>query len=95
MPQRLARFLTGIVVLLALVYPADWALWRVRGMFDGNGGMSSVQVSQVTVASLKGNKEEYYSDGTQTVACSRSVFPQAGAGACWWVRRHAQIELRY
>jgi hypothetical protein len=25
------------------------------------------------------------------VACSRSIFPQAGSGACWWLRRHTVV----
>lgn len=96
MPKRLVRLITGFVLLLALVYPTDWAVWRLRAALDRSGGaMGSVLVSQVTVASLKGNKEEYYVDGTQTVACSKSVFPQAGSGACWWLRRHANVVVRY
>jgi hypothetical protein len=97
MPRRLARLLTGILLVVALVDPLDWAMWRLRAALDrsGNGAMGSVQVSQVTVASLKGNKEEYYTDATQPVACSRSVFPQAGGGACWWLQRHAHVVIRY
>jgi hypothetical protein len=57
--------------------------------------MGSVQVSHVTIAELKGNKEEYYPDGTDTTACSRSLFPQGGNSACWWLRRHPQITDRY
>jgi hypothetical protein len=89
MPQRLARLLMGLLLLIILPYPADWAIWQMRA-----APMGSVNVSQVTVASLKGNKEEYYSDGTQAVACSQSLFPQAGGGACWWVRRHPQVVVR-
>jgi hypothetical protein len=93
----MVRLVTGIVLAVVLAYPVDWMVWRVRAAIDrsGNGAMGSVEVSRMTVASLKGNKEEYYFDGTETVACSRSVFAQAGGGACWWVRRHPEIIVRY
>jgi len=46
------------------------------------------------VAPLKGNKEEYYYDGTGPVDCSRSLFPQGGNGACWWMTRHRVVYAR-
>jgi hypothetical protein len=91
--RRLVRSATVLAIAAVLLYPADWALWRVRVALGG--GMGSIQVSQVTIAELKGNKEEYYPDGTTTVACSRSLFPQGGGNACWWLRRHPEVEERY
>jgi hypothetical protein len=85
----LIRALVGMVVAVALVYLGDWGVWRVRvGM---GGGMGKVMVSRFVVAPLKGNKEEYYPDGRAEVDCSRSLFPQAGIGACWWVERHRVV----
>jgi hypothetical protein len=92
--MRLA--LKGLVWLLAVaavVYVGDWAVWRVR--VSRGGGVGSVVVSKVIIASLKGNKESYYDDGTETVSCSQSIFPQTGAGACWWVERHREVDERY
>jgi hypothetical protein len=83
------RALFGVVVVAALAYLADWGVWRVR--LAMGGGMGKVMVSRFVVASLKGNKEEYYFDGRAEVDCSRSVFPQTGMGACWWVARHPVI----
>jgi hypothetical protein len=82
----------GVVYLLAamaVVYLGDWAVWRVRVAMGG--GVEQVEVSRMVVASLKGNKEEYYPDGTEMVQCSESLFPQTGAGACWWVRGHRTV----
>ena len=76
------RVLLGLVVAAALVWPADWAVWRLRG-----GPMGSVEVTRFVVAPLKGGKEEYYPDGSEVVGCSVSGLPEAGVGACWWVRR--------
>jgi hypothetical protein len=82
----LGRTVAGLIVTLVVVYVSDWAVWRVR-VAEG-GGMGSVVVSNIVVLPLKNNKEEYDWGGTADVSCSRSIFPQAGSGACWWLRRH-------
>jgi hypothetical protein len=89
----LVRGAVTIFAIALLIYPADWLVWRVQTLLGG--GTGSAQVDRFTVAELKGNKEEYYPEGTDTVACSRSLFPQGGNGACWWLRRHPQIIDRY
>ncbi len=84
----------GWLLLAALAaYPVDWAVWRVRVAMGG--GMDTVDVNHYTVAELKANKEDWYIDGTVTVPCSKSLFPEAGSGACWWLRRHAEQITRY
>jgi hypothetical protein len=85
MGRWLGNALLWLAAAAAVLYIVDWAVWRVRG------GMGTVAVNRVVVAPLKGNKEEYYADGTATVSCSQSIFPQAGAGACWWIQRHRTI----
>jgi hypothetical protein len=82
----LGRTVAGLIVALVVVYVCDWAVWRVR--VARGGGMGSVAVSSIVVMPLKDNKEEYDWGGTADVSCSRSIFPQAGSGACWWLRRH-------
>ena len=89
MMRMVGRILLWLIVGAALGYLADWGGWRVRvGM---GGGMGTVRVNRFVVASLKGNKEEYYADGGGVVGCSRSRFPQAGVGACWWLERHRVV----
>ena len=91
--QLLVRGLTYLALVAVAAYPVDWAVWRARVAL-GNG-MGQLQVSQMTAAEMKGNKETYFYDGTAMVDCSRSLFPQAGAGACWWVARHPVVVTRY
>ncbi|HMH11661.1 MAG TPA: hypothetical protein VK578_01010 [Edaphobacter sp.] len=86
------RVLAGLLIAIVLLYLGDWAVWRVR--VGTGGGMGTAQVSRFVVAPLKGNKEEYYFDGMATVDCSRSLFPQAGSGACWWIERHRVVYER-
>jgi hypothetical protein len=87
MAKLIGKVLVSLIVALAVLFLGDLAIWRARVAMGG--GMGTVNVSRIQVASLKGNKEEYYWDGTTDVDCSKSLFPQAGAGACWWVVRHA------
>ena len=86
MKRILGRTAAGLMVVLVVLYVGDWAVWRVR--VARGGGMGSVVVSSIVVMPLKNNKEEYDWGGTADVSCSRSIFPQAGSGACWWLRRH-------
>jgi hypothetical protein len=86
------RTFVGLLVAAVLLYLGDWAVWRVR--VGIGGGMGTAQVRRFVVAPLKGNKEEYYFDGTATVDCSRSLFSQAGSGACWWMKRHPVVYER-
>jgi hypothetical protein len=85
----LGKVLAAAVVLLALAYAVDWAVWRVQ--LSHGAGASTVVVDQVTVVALKGNKEQYYPDGSVEMQCSRSLFPEGGNSACWWLRRHTQV----
>jgi hypothetical protein len=87
------RGVAGALLLAAIAYPVDWAVWRLR--VARGGGMGSVEVNLFTVAELKGDKEDYYPDGTAVVACSRSLYPQGGYGVCWWVERHREVLEHY
>jgi hypothetical protein len=87
--QIVGRAVGGLILAIAVLYVCDWAVWRVR--VARGGGMGTASVSTVLVTPLKGNKEEYDWNGTTDVDCSRSIFPQAGSGACWWLRRHNVI----
>jgi hypothetical protein len=91
--RMLAKGLAGLLVLAAVAYPVDWAIWRAR--VAGGGGMGSFSVNLTTVAELKGNKEDYYASGTATVSCSRSLYPQGGYDPCWWVQRHREVVEKY
>jgi hypothetical protein len=90
----IVRSIQALLIAALLIYPADWMIWKAQTLLGG--GIGSVQVSHVTIADLKGNKEAYYPDeGLETVPCSRSLFPQGGSSACWWLRRHPEIVEHY
>jgi hypothetical protein len=85
--RHLATAAIVLVVLLGVLYVGDWLVlrWRVaRGTAFG-----SVEVHQFLATSLKGSKTEYDLVGSFQQACSRSIFPQQGKPACWWLERHS------
>lgn len=84
--QRLVRALVVLVVLLGLLYAGDWVVLRVR--VSHGTAYRVVQVNQFLATPLKGNKVEYDLMGTVPETCSRSIFPQKGDPACWWLEKH-------
>ena len=97
MARLLLRTIAGLLLLLALFYAADWAVWRVRSA--RGAGMDEVSVSRVSVATLKGSKEEYYFDGNSTLTCPRSLLPMPTAQGwmtpCWYLRRNRTVLTHY
>jgi hypothetical protein len=91
--KMLFKGIAAVLLIAALAYPVDWAVWKVR--VAAGHGMGSMQVDMYTVAELKGGKEDYYPDGTTMMACSKSLYPQGGNDPCWWVERHRQMINRY
>jgi hypothetical protein len=91
--RMLLRSALGLLIAAAVVYVADWAVWRAR--VAAGGGMDQVQVDMFVVAEVKGGKEDYYPQGTVTVPCSRTIYPQGGNNPCWWQRRHPEKIDRY
>jgi hypothetical protein len=83
---RLVRLVLVLAVLLGLLYVGDWGVLRVRVSHGTAYGV--VQVNQFLATPLKGNKVEYDLMGTVPMTCSRSIFPQQGNPACWWLERH-------
>ncbi len=89
----LAKAVAGLALVAMVAYPVDWAIWRAR-MAHG-GGMGAAQVARLTVAELKGGKEDYYLNGNTLEPCSSSLYPQGGYTPCWWLRRHPEAIQRY
>jgi hypothetical protein len=84
--QKILRSVVVTICLIGLLYVGDWAVMRVR-MSHGTA-YGTVMVNQLLATPLKGNKVEYDLVGTVQQTCSRSLFPQMGDPACWWLERH-------
>jgi len=88
--KMLGRIIVWLVGGIIAFYAADWAVWRTRVAMGG--GMDTVEVGVLIESPLKNGREQYDWGGEQTVDCSRSLFPHAGEGACWWLARKKTIE---
>lgn len=84
--KQLTRVVIALIVLFAMLYAGDWLVLRIR--VARGTAYGTVEVQQFLATSLKGDKTEYDFMGTAQVTCSRSIFPQKGNPACWWVERH-------
>jgi hypothetical protein len=79
----LALTILAILAAAALLFVGDYVVFFLRGKPSGQ-----VTVTSYMAAPLKGNKTEFYYEGTGPVSCSRSLFPQNGWQPCWYLRRH-------
>lgn len=84
--RRLGQLAIGLLVLFAALYVGDRIVLQVRIAHGTAYGV--VEVNQFLATPLKGNKVEYDLMGTVQETCSRSIFPQKGNPACWWLERH-------
>ncbi len=84
--ERASQVLVLAIVLLGILYVGDWVVLRIR--IARGTAYGSVDVDQFLSSALKGNKTEYDFVGTVHQTCSRSLFPQKGNPACWWLQRH-------
>jgi hypothetical protein len=75
-----------VAILAGLLYLGDTVVLRFR--IARGTAYDVVQVNQFLATPLKGNKIEYDLIGTVPETCSRSIFPQKGNPACWWLKRH-------
>ena len=72
-----------LVVAFLATYGGDWAIFKLRGSPQGK-----VTVNRYMAIPLKGNRQEFDYLGTIDVACSISLFPQAGKSTCWHLRQN-------
>jgi hypothetical protein len=84
--RRLGGVVIVMIVLLELLYLGDWLVLRFR-LAHGTA-YRVVEVNQFLATPLKGNKVEYDLMGKLQKTCIRSIFPQKGTPACWWLERH-------
>jgi len=79
----IALTLLGILAVAALIFVGDYVVFLVRGK-----PLDQVNVTRYMAAPLKGNKTEYYYEGSGPLSCSKSLLPQSGWQPCWYLRRH-------
>ena len=85
--KRMLRWLgLGVLALLgaaALIYLGDTALFYLRDQ-----PKDQINVTRYMATPLKGNKTEFFYEGTGPYSCARALFSQGGMDPCWYRRRH-------
>lgn len=84
----LLRAVGGLVVLFALVYVGDWAVYQLRG-----APQSKVTVNRYVPIPLKGRKTEFDYLGTVDQPCAVALFTQGGESPCWQLRKNPNIGI--
>ncbi len=84
--RRLGQVVIAAFALAGILYAGDWMVLRIR--VARGTAFGSVQVNQFLAIPLKANRVQYDFTGTVQQTCSRSIFPQKGNPACWWLQRH-------
>ena len=84
----LIRIIAALAVLFAIVYMADWAVYRLRG-----APQSKVTVNKFASIPQKARKTEIDFLGTFDAPCAKSLFDQGGESACWQLRRNPNIGI--
>ena len=82
------KIVIWLVAGLALVYGADFALFRLRGKPAGK-----VDVRRYFAIREKANRVEYIFDKEENQASLRSLFPHAGMTPCWYLSRHTEQRI--
>lgn len=72
-----------------MVYAADWAAVAIP-IPKHKVVLGTVQVQRYLAVPLKNGKNEYDYQGSDTVACVHSIFPQMGYNPCWYVEKHRE-----
>jgi len=89
----MSRFIkvASLVLLIAVLalYLGDAVVFAVRKRQGTAYGV--IEVNQFLTTPLKGNKEEFDVAGSASVSCARTIFPQPGLPACWWLARHTAV----
>ncbi len=78
----------ALVVLFALIYFCDWAVYKLRG-----SPQSKVTVNRFVTIPQKARKSEFDYLGTLDVPCAVALFPQGDESACWQLRRHPDVGI--
>jgi hypothetical protein len=81
-----------LVLLLVLLYGADYGILRVR--IARNSGYDTVTVRQYYAINEKNNRTEYVFGSTQEQPCVNSLFGHEGFQPCWYLRRHSEQQVQ-
>ena len=86
------RALTGLILLIAVIYGGDY-LWLAYRTHGNRNGFGSVTLDTYYTVKLKSGKTEFDYAGPQTVECVNSLLPHFGDKPCWYVGRKKDQQI--
>jgi hypothetical protein len=89
------RGLFGILVLVAILWIADWVSFRYR-LSKGTPGnpLETVRIEPTYAIPHKDGRAEYVFGKPQMVTCARSIFPHGGDPPCWYLQKTASKPIQ-
>jgi hypothetical protein len=93
MKKIILQMFAYVLAMAALVYAADYLVWRIRAA-KGKGGYANITVQYHYEIGEKNGKTEYAFQPPQTKTCVNSVFPHEGYSPCWYERKHREKVIR-
>ena len=89
-PKFALRGLLGLLVLIAILWIADYTSFRYR-LSKGTPGdpLASIRIQPTYAIPHKDGRAEYVFGEPQMITCARSIFPHAGDPPCWYLQKTA------
>lgn len=81
----------GLLLLSALVYAGDYAVFAVRVKLR-RSPYGAVTVQRYDAVLKKNGKTQFIFDPPQLETCVNSLFAHDGFAPCWYLSRHSQQE---
>jgi hypothetical protein len=79
----------GAIGIAALVYAADFTIFRVRVAVH-RSPYGSVTVQHFDAVLEKNGKTQFFYDPPQAETCVNTLFPHRGFAPCWYLNRHRE-----
>jgi len=86
------RTLGAVLLALTVFYIGDYA--SARFGFPGHRPtFGTVQVRRTLAVPQKNKKTEFYFNPPEDQACVNALFPHFGVQPCWYLKRHATVQV--
>lgn len=90
--EMIKRGLIAVVLLLVVIYVADYA-WLASRARRSQNAFGSVTLDTYYSVKLKNGKTEFDYAGPQTVECVHSLLPHMGDKPCWYATRKKEQQI--
>jgi hypothetical protein len=93
MKRIISGALLIVVALVAIIFVADYLIWRYRAATNRNA-YGTLTVQYYYAIGEKSGKTEYDFKPPQQETCVSSLFPHSGYSPCWYERKHTEKEIQ-